>query len=258
MSNKSLIERSTISRMIGEYDIACREISEAYALLEKAQNRLRHSFADTHEWHFKLNQRNLEGVGENVALQIKAKVKREAWAAILEKMAIMKLLSIHRRDKLEKQLQSGRLPNLTEDAILSMYEQTGENFLSYLEERCCELYAFLRPPNSPYATNSPFGLGEKVILTSMVEVWDNGFRPLHDRRKWFTALEATMYALDGRGVPETHYGSLYDAIMEGHAEGETEYYKFHCYKNGNLHLQFRRKNLVKKLNVLVGKKWLKL
>lgn len=34
--------------------------------------------------------------------------------------------------------------------------------------------------------------------------------------------------------------------------GETEYFKFKCYKNGNLHLEFKRSDLVDTLNQIAG------
>lgn len=35
-------------------------------------------------------------------------------------------------------------------------------------------------------------------------------------------------------------------------KGETEYFRFKCYHNGNLHLEFKRPDLVQKINAIVG------
>jgi len=45
---------------------------------------------------------------------------------------------------------------------------------------------------------------------------------------------------------------LVDAINTSNGTGETEYFKFKACKNGNLHLEFKRMDLVSKLNQLAG------
>lgn len=63
-----------------------------------------------------------------------------------------------------------------------------------------------------------------------------------------------MFALlDGKPGVTTHQGWLADAICAADGGiGETEYFAFKCYGNGNLHLRFKRMDLVKKLNAVAG------
>jgi len=68
-------------------------------------------------------------------------------------------------------------------------------------------------------------------------------------------IDKVFYALDGKGIPPGYNTPLVDAINNtptsvGH--GETEYFKFKCYQNNNLHLNFKRMDLVKKLNRIAG------
>jgi hypothetical protein len=57
---------------------------------------------------------------------------------------------------------------------------------------------------------------------------------------------------DEKGCIKGHRGPLITAILESgkDGKGETDYFKFRCFKNNNLHIEFKRLDLVKKLNGL--------
>lgn len=68
-----------------------------------------------------------------------------------------------------------------------------------------------------------------------------------------TALDNVFQLLDGKGPVQSYYGPLYDEIQRSLAgTGETEFFKFKCCLNGNLHLEFKKMDLVAKLNAVVG------
>ena len=57
----------------------------------------------------------------------------------------------------------------------------------------------------------------------------------------------------GNGTIKTHRGPLIDAIEAAKdGTGETEYFRFRCFRNRNLHLEFKRLDLVAKLNAVAG------
>jgi len=132
-----------------------------------------------------------------------------------------------------------------------------------IEESIRECYEFLRPRGSRlgYKTNqkSEFELKEKLILSSSVtrcysDHYDVGtYREPHIR-----AIDNVFHALDGKGLPKGYYGPLIEAIKktpirgEGAGIGETEYFRFKCFKNQNLHLEFKRLDLLAKFNSVAG------
>jgi hypothetical protein len=62
-----------------------------------------------------------------------------------------------------------------------------------------------------------------------------------------------FHALDGNGTIKTHRGPLIDAIEAAKdGTGETDYFRFRCFRNRNLHLEFKRLDLVAKLNTVAG------
>jgi hypothetical protein len=64
-------------------------------------------------------------------------------------------------------------------------------------------------------------------------------------------------ALDGKGMiaKGSWQSKLADAINTtpvSVGRGETDYFRFKCYRNRNLHLEFKRPDLVERLNQMAG------
>ena len=75
----------------------------------------------------------------------------------------------------------------------------------------------------------------------------------HHREQNIRAIDNVFHALDGNGTIKTHGGPLIDAIETAKdGTGETQYFKFRCFRNRNLHLEFKRLDVVAKLNAVAG------
>jgi len=62
-----------------------------------------------------------------------------------------------------------------------------------------------------------------------------------------------MLMLDGKGTVKSHYGELCDTIADSKdGLGDTSYFRFKCYQNGNLHLEFLRPDLDERVNMIAG------
>ncbi|HIJ87417.1 MAG TPA: DUF4942 domain-containing protein [Desulfuromonadales bacterium] len=247
--------RETLPTMIATYTQATKEIEEAYQTLETAQKRLRDVFLDKPGYSFSTNDRNISEVGKIASDSINKAIKVDAWSTIVERMELRRLLSIKRRDELNKQIRDGELPELTEANVLALFETSAANVQTYLTEQVQEVFEWLRPHNSQHKTNTEFELGKKVVLTWMVETgYSRGkFRVNYHRDKYITALDNVFAMIDGKPPVKTYHGELYDAITDSpDGNGKTQYFKFKCYLNGNLHLEFLRADLVVKLNAVAG------
>jgi hypothetical protein len=59
--------------------------------------------------------------------------------------------------------------------------------------------------------------------------------------------------IDGKVPVKSYHGPLYDAITDSQdGTGQTDYFKFKCCLNGNLHLEFLKPELVARLNAVAG------
>lgn len=255
-----IAKRETITALVGVYQQAAQEIEKAYAMLATAQSRLRSAFLDSPGYRFDTNDRNnFDRVGKKASDAILKRIKRDAWSVIVERMEFRRMLSVKRRDELDQQLEKGELPELTEENIFAMLETSVANADTYLEEAIKEVFDYLRPRRSPYKTNTEFEIGKRVILAYAVERTCGGkFRVYYRRNDFITALDNVFSLLDGKGPVKTYHGPLTDAISETtDGKGETEYFRFKCFMNGNLHLEFKRLDLLAKLNAVAGGNTLK-
>jgi hypothetical protein len=90
-----------------------------------------------------------------------------------------------------------------------------------------------------------------------VENWTGTQLRLNYRAEpFYRALEASFCLLDGK-VPPKYPGDAVTAIREalngGAVAGETEYFRWKAFQNGNMHLEFKRADLLERLNVVGGR-----
>lgn len=184
-------------------------------------------------------------------------MKKDAWRILIDRMELRRVLSIKRAAELDKQLETGEgLPDIEENQITAMLEGTLNNVPQLIEEAVKEVFDWLRPHRSEYKTNSEFEVGKRVIIRYGVSgTWSKTWHTEYNREQNIRALDNVFHALDGQGTVKSNRGPLVDAINaceKGVDTGETTYFRFKCFHNQNLHLEFKRLNLVAKLNQVAG------
>jgi hypothetical protein len=182
-----------------------------------------------------------------------AKMNVKVWSLLVNHLGIKNLMSIKRREEFDKQIEKGDVPEVTEANILNVILGLADRAAEFATEAAKETLALLTPSNGRYKTNSGFKVGKRVVLPSYVErCWDGtSFRVNYYRDANVTAIDGTFHVLDEKGLITDRRSPLYTAIAECRdGRGETPYFLFKCYKNGNLHIEFKRLDLVQKLNGL--------
>lgn len=256
-----LIKTQTAEEMVEAYTIASKEIEEAYLILSAAEKRLNAAFGDySHYGRFETIPTNGSirwNKDEPLELvdRIKDKLNRAAWQRIVEKIQIFPRMSTKRKEELVERLEKGELPDLTVEnifALLNHYLQEAETIQIELIK---EAFDLLRPRRDEYKTNDKYVVGKKVILSWMVEQqWTGGgFRVGYYHQNDLVSLDRAFHILDGAPTPDAYDSPLTDAISTSpDGAGETEYFEFKCYKNRNLHITFKRLDLVERLNAVAG------
>jgi hypothetical protein len=254
------IPRTTLADMVNAYVLSEQEI-RTDGLLVQASSRLRLMFADPERTYaFDLRPRASQyshGVDYEKPQDTMKEVKKEVWRHLVQRMELRRILSIKRSEELDKQIETGEgLPDVTMEGLLGMIEGTLGRAGMFIEEAVREVFEWLRPHGDHYKTNSQFEVGPKVVRSYAVRrsYSGPGFQVIYDRQQNITALDNVFHALDGKGsIAKSYHGPLTDAIVASQdGTGETEYFKFRCFKNHNLHLTFKRLDLVAKLNQVAG------
>lgn len=246
--------------MAESWQAATGEIRQAMELLVTASTRLRAAFGDS-SWNFDFDIHHKSNHYDD-AERVITEVQKEVWGCLIERMSIRKLMSIRDNEKLDTQLRTGEgMPDITLQNLLAMLEGTMANIPNMIEGLVREVYDWLRPRQQSqydYKTNQSnlWKLGHKVIKGYCVNrCYSRKWQVNYSRQKEITALDNVFHALDGKGIVKSHCGPLTDAINAlpaNETTGETEYFRFKCYGNNNLHIEFKRSDLLQKLNAIAG------
>jgi hypothetical protein len=254
-----IIPQTTIEQMINAYNQCTEEMQEGFQLLADAEKRLRAAFgSSTGYTSFSVIERtcywNCDRADEFTREQVK-RLKIGAWERIIDAAGIRKLMSKQRAEELDRKLKVGEMPDVTVEEVWILLQAFTQNAAAIQDELFAEVYDFLRPGTwDHYKTNKRYEIGRKVILSGMVDSsWAGGFSVSYYHDSKFIRLDRVFHLLDGKGIPSGYRSPLVDAIntCKGGA-GETEYFKFHCYQNRNLHLEFKRLDLLAEFNARCG------
>jgi hypothetical protein len=273
-----LVPYNTAEQMAAEYREAVAAIRAHAAGLHDACDRLQAAFhsADKYDrFHFCIGLQYGHGASAHHAQAIDKiieQMKLAAWGCIIEKLNIRRLMSSQRIRDLDEALgrsctgryygsgeKSPEFPEITPENIVSVANGFVMSATEFLEEAVREEYDFWRPcERSQYKTNRNFWkLDRKLIKGWMVEPGysQNGkFRCGYSHQAHITALDNIFHMLDGKGPVQEYKGALATAIETSpDGRGETEYFKFKCYGNHNLHLEFKRKDLLDLFNQIAAK-----
>lgn len=248
----------TATWMANEWQEAKAEIERlARAIHEQAQ-RVRAVFNEKGnysstfmpELHYHSNNYNLTKLDKMFD-----KWRRDAWRVLVEHLGVKSVMSVAARAKFEHDLERGELPEIGADAILGIVGGLAAQAKDFAREAAKEVFEILRPSHphfgGQYKTNDAFRVGKKVILCWYVERgYQGAFRVNYTHEPHVRAIDGIFHVLDGKGVIKEGKGPLLTAIEESQeGRGETDYFKFKCFKNHNLHLEMKRLDLVKELNL---------
>lgn len=253
-SGERLTPRLTIPQVVQAYESAVADIRRGYELVAAAEERLNAVFK-LDDWRgIHVDSRNVNYSDADVAV---AELRKQVWDALIDRLEIRRMMSIRAAAELDEQLKKGELPEITPESVAQIAHGFASNLDKMLEDAIEEVFDWLRPRMSRYKTNSELEVPPRVVLSWMVDAaWSGGgFRVNYHREQHLRALENVFTALDGKGsITKTHHSRIADAIgaCGSAGKGETEYFKFRCFKNRNMHLEFRRADLLRKFNAIAG------
>ena len=253
--NTDLIPYRTITDLVETWRDTEEVIRTSFKMLDNASNNMCRVFEDSYIFNLQPDRHH----GYKHPDVLISSLKVDVWRRLIDKMELKRLLSVKRAEELDKALSTGKLPDgsplpdITEKGVFDLLRSFAMNVDKFIEDAVKEVFDFLRPRwGNQYKTNDKFVVGKRVIIPRTVErLWkSDDFRVSYHRQSQIRALDNVFHLLDGKGPVKSHYGPLYEAVETG--PYETEYFSFKCFKNGNLHLTFKRLDLVEKLNKIAG------
>lgn len=181
-------------------------------------------------------------------------IDRRAWATLIEMTDLEKLMDKEAKDQLREQLQE-TVPEVTEENVWATLDQFRADAGTIFRRGIANCFSKL---DRRFRSHDGWKVGSRVILSYMFDgsgYWSyrsNHRDTLHD-------IDRTFCVLDGRNNPDM-IGGIVAAVEQARGRGwgarqtevESDYFKVRAFKNGNAHIWFKRKDLVEKVNRLLG------
>ncbi|AYL04575.1 TPA: DUF4942 domain-containing protein [Enterobacter kobei] len=192
---------------------------------------------------------------ETAIKAITQNIDRSIWKDLMNKSGMLALMDAQARDEWYNSLEKDDIPAVSEENILSTFEQLHQSKAEVFERGIINVFKGL---SWDYKSNSPCKFGKKIIVDGLVQYDRWGFHFRHGRRREQLAdLDRMLNLLDGKPVPENRndLSVRLDAhIRKQHASVfEDEYVEIRYFQKGTGHIIFKRSDLIDKMNGIVAR-----
>lgn len=192
---------------------------------------------------------------ETAIKAITRNIDRSIWKDLMNKSGMLALMDAQAREEWYNSLEKDDIPAVSEENILSTFEQLHQSKAEVFERGIINVFKGL---SWDYKSNSPCKFGKKIIVDGLVQYDCWGFHFRHGRRREQLAdLDRMLSMLDGKPVPENRndLSVRLDAhICKQHASVyEDEYVEIRYFQKGTGHIIFKRSDLIDKMNEIVAR-----
>lgn len=198
---------------------------------------------------------NFEGQLDKFEPYVRAQLDRSVWLHIMKVTRLDQLMDQQEREAFERALAddppeanveniSATLSRLLADSD-TIFKRGVANVFSSLDRR--------------FRSHDGFKIGSRIVLSGAL----NALGTWNHYRKADEALfdvERAFYRLDGKEPPESRYSGGIVPLISEHTRGltikagevESDYFRARVFQNGNLHVWFKSKELVGRVNQLLA------
>ncbi|GLH25570.1 restriction methylase [Enterobacter sp. 200527-13] len=183
-------------------------------------------------------------------------IDRSIWRDLMNQSGMLSLMDAQARDEWYKSLEKDDIPEISEDNILSTFEQLHLNKGEVFERGVINVFKSL---SWDYQTNSPCKFGTKIIVTGLVKYdrWGFGLNWGWQRDR-LADLERMLMLLDGKPAPDNRADITRRLADHIHANRhsnryEDEMFTIKYFQKGTAHITFNRPELVDKLNDIIAR-----
>lgn len=185
--------------------------------------------------------------------QTRKDLERTLWRIAFDKTGFMQLMDAEAKSRFFEEVEKNP-PEFTEANIrstfLSLHQDAGKMFQRGL------VNVFLKLSKGHKTnTDSPFKVNERAILSGIFrDNFSGGLTVNYSRwaSEKLNDIDRVIKTLDGQKHEPRSLEMAINAVVVKSSLYEDDYYQVRAYKNGNMHLKFRRVDLLDKANKLIS------
>ncbi|HED1308061.1 TPA: DUF4942 domain-containing protein, partial [Kluyvera ascorbata] len=176
-------------------------------------------------------------------------IDRRIWRDLMNKSGMLSLMDAQARDEWHKSLEKDDIPAISEDNILSTFEQLHQSKGEVFERGVINVFKGL---SWDYKTNNPCYFGKKIIVNNLVKYDKWGYSLSWGwRRDQLADLERMLFLLDGKTIPDNRHDvtiRLMGFIRDNPRQQvfEDDLFTIRLFQKGSGHITFKRMDLVEK------------
>lgn len=257
--NTEVISSTSIERIVSGRNAALEQIETLIHHLDEISSLTRSIGGKTAlDWAMKQNFRCGCWLMEKPVTAMKAithNIDRDIWRDLMKQSGMISLMDAQARDQWYNSLEKDDIPAISEDNILSTFEQLHQSKAEVFERGIINVFKGL---SWDYKNNSPCRFGKKIIVEGLVQYDRWGFHFRHGRRRDQLAdLDRMLNLLDGKPVPENR--NDLSVRLDAHISKQLspvfndEYVEIRYFQKGTGHIIFKRPDLVEKMNDIIAR-----
>lgn len=178
-------------------------------------------------------------------------IDRSFWRTAFEKTGFMQLLDAASRKRLDDEMHKNP-PVFDLGNIQTTFLSLAQNADKMFSDGIVNVFRSL---SGDYRTNDAFKVGRKVVMSGMMQHrYSGGLEFRYGRSDdQINDIDRVIKTLDGKQHQPRELSSAMVGKFQKREIYEDDYYRAKAYKNSNLHLEFKRGDLVDKINLIVAK-----
>ena len=192
-----------------------------------------------------------DNVAQRNTPDVKMAVQRATWRALVDTSRLTTVMAASDVEKLKEQIAKD-CPEITPETVVSTFVQLYKDRDKSYRRGLVELFQNLC---RTYKSNKAFKIGKRIILdNAMSENGWNSFNTDEARSNDLMRIFMLTAGKDPGKLPrdEQFSNALSVARRTDQSDYENEYFLAKLYKNGNVHIFFKRQDLVDKINQLIA------
>lgn len=203
---------------------------------------------DPHRTFYDLRHEGIAGILEALRRRLDA----DAWGFLRDVSGLRNLMDAKSLGAFTEQIEKAP-PALTLENVQATFSQFRENADLIFERGVVEVFEGL---STYYKTNGKLAFGRRAILNAALNEYGWNYR-LTDEAA-VNDLDRIFHLLDKREAPDFRGGAAAQVgtqrrKVRGRFEVDTDYMHFRAFGNGNLHVTFKRADLVDKMNAILAR-----
>jgi hypothetical protein len=242
--DQNIALRKSLQDLCNARDLAIEEFTLAGECLKRSEQALNEITSHAFPWDAKPHLSLEKFIRE---------IDRRMWRHAFDKTGLMQYMDGKARKEFDKELDKNppafTMENCREN-LLSAASNADEFFVRGLVE-----FFLALSKRHKTNTNEPFKVGRKAILgyavsnfigmTVNYSTYSNGSDRVNDMDRIFKTLDGKKHQ------PRALESAINTAWKESNVF-EDEYYRIKGFKNGNMHIEFKREDLLEKANKLIS------